>query len=99
MNRKTHFDDMAEDDKNELETQRELADMKLNEEMIAAILEAVEGAIRKLDVMTDLRRRGGNVGITLEVDRVTTRCTMTCGERKVVTQGSILREMGPRAEF
>lgn len=89
---------MAEDDKNELETQLELADMKLNEEMIAAILEAVEGAIRQLD-MTGLRRRGGKVGITLDVDRVTTRCTMTCGERKVVTQGSILREMGPRAEF
>lgn len=98
MNRKTRFDDMAEDDKNELETQLELADMKLNEEMIAAILEAVEGAIRQLD-MTSLRRRGGKVGITLDVGRVTVTCTAKCGMNAVVTQGSILREMGPRAEF
>lgn len=90
---------MEEDGKNELETQLELADMKLNEEMIAAILEAVEGAIRQLDVMTGLRRRGGKVGITLDVGRYTASCTAVCGERKVVTQGSILREMGPRAEF
>lgn len=90
---------MAEDGKNELETQLELADMKLNEEMIAAILEAVEGALRNLDVMTGLRRRGGKVGITLDVGRVTVTCTAKCGMNAVVTQGSILQELGPRAEF